>query len=126
MKRSCSVSEVEDTTNLMNWRSPPISFLCFNGPSSDEARPVVFFGDSITEFWSGLSYCAPASHAEGVPAVLKDLGERTGSAPVALGISGDQTQHLYTSSPPKRRRAQISCMRATFLRQNGRRPVMPP
>ena len=54
--------------------------------------PLVFVGDSITETWRGTSVGRPIARASGAPDVLREkFGDRWD--PLALAISGDQTQH---------------------------------
>mmetsp|Transcript_5814 Transcript_5814/g.20527 ORF Transcript_5814/g.20527 Transcript_5814/m.20527 type:complete len:213 (+) Transcript_5814:2-640(+) len=59
---------------------------------------VVWYGDSITEAWRGTSIGMVSDRAEGVPRVWNSLfvakGNTTKTSYLALGISGDQTQHL--------------------------------
>ena len=55
-------------------------------------RPLVFYGDSITEEWAGTSYGEPTARAAGAPALLRS--KFADWDPLVLAISGDQTQHL--------------------------------
>lgn len=55
-------------------------------------RPLVLLGDSITELWRGTSYGEFSERAVGCPELLR--AKFPSYSPVALAISGDQTQHL--------------------------------
>ena len=57
-------------------------------------RPLVLFGDSITESWRGTSYGRRIARADGVQDELNATLGHYGPAPVALGIAADCTQHL--------------------------------
>ena len=62
---------------------------------SGKSSRLILLGDSITEAWRGTGYGELAPRAEGVPAVLNGtLARQWPPAPLVLGISGDQTQHL--------------------------------
>ena len=65
-------------------------------PSSpyDARARLVLLGDSITEAWRGSSYGEPRPSAAEVPQVLEETLAKRWPAPLVLGISGDQTQHL--------------------------------
>jgi lysophospholipase L1-like esterase len=56
---------------------------------------LALLGDSITESWRGTSMCYTIERANGLDSVLREtLGALCGAPPLALGLSGDQTQHL--------------------------------
>ena len=62
---------------------------------SGKSSRLVLMGDSITEAWRGTSYGSPTRRADGVPAVLNEtLARQWPPKPLALAISGDQTQHV--------------------------------
>lgn len=57
-------------------------------------RPLVLYGDSITESWAGTEYGGPSERAKDVPLQLQKLREGDHFEPLPLAIAGDQTQHL--------------------------------
>ena len=59
-----------------------------------ERQRLILFGDSITESWRGTSYGSRIARAKGVPMVLNSTLAARWPAPLPLGISADQTQHL--------------------------------
>lgn len=59
-----------------------------------ERQRLVLFGDSITETLRGTSYGSAIARARGVPEVLNSTLAARWPAPMPLGISADQTQHL--------------------------------
>lgn len=52
----------------------------------------MFFGDSITESWSGTDLCKPVPRAHGVDAVFRRHFAKWNASVMAVG--GDQTAHL--------------------------------
>lgn len=64
----------------------------YNPPPS--STPLILLGDSITESWLGTSMGRFSSRAAGVPRVLDRVFKPASYAPLVLGVSGDQTQHL--------------------------------
>ena len=59
-----------------------------------ERQRLILFGDSITESWRGTSYGSRIARAKGVSMVLNSTLAARWPAPLPLGISADQTQHL--------------------------------
>ncbi|KAL4448233.1 hypothetical protein ABPG75_005452 [Micractinium tetrahymenae] len=62
---------------------------------ADEAEQgfgLVFFGDSITESWSGTDLCKPVPRAQGVDEVFRRHFAKWNASVMAVG--GDQTAHL--------------------------------
>ena len=57
-------------------------------------RPLIFVGDSITEALLGLSMGRKKKRAEEAPEAFATFIDGSDFAPLVLGISGDQTQHL--------------------------------
>lgn len=80
--------------------------------SSAQNCRLLFLGDSITESLRGTSYGMPSTRSIGIPEVLqREFGELS---PLALAISGDQTQHLLwrieNGEFPRRLQPEVWCM----------------
>lgn len=79
-----------------------------------EKRAVIFLGDSITEGLVERQYGLAAPRAEGAAEVLKRAMAPLDVEYLVMGISGDQTQHLYVHTHT-RTQSHAACFLLLFL-----------
>jgi lysophospholipase L1-like esterase len=61
-----------------------------------QKRPLILFGDSITESWAGTNMQLPVPRTAGIPEIFQQTlaSDQNRLDPLVLAIGGDQTQHL--------------------------------